>query len=464
MFWFQKDKYKKKITSKFKNSSSKNIKNIPKAFILTGAISADSVFNCFYHLSKIDPSLINTIDRLHFKNEGSLSEIINYTKNNITNDGLQDYELNKYKGYLGEEKHIQYLQEQGLNVEIPQSPTQEGYDLIIDDKYINVKITENNSYLNDHLENYPDIPIHTGDSIFNDDKVEIFSHLGNEELLETASLGFENIEAFGESFFCLPFFTTTISALKNSKKIRLGDKSTAEGLRNIAIDTATTSLCIGFGAAIGTTIIPVPGIGTIFGGILGGFFAKKTNDKIKKYIYDINALKKEYENNIDNLKKNILKFKKNIENILEKIKKNRKNNSRKKHINHIHFKKLENQQDLIKPRNRFTCILKKIFPSKKEIFLKWAIEKNKKDEYLLKKEEKIINLDIENFEFLNKKLAQAKKDEDFLNLTNGLIKKINYLKLWLAKTEKEQLEQLKNQYNLAYESAKKLLKQLKKYC
>jgi len=69
--------------------------------------------------------------------------------------------IHKYKGYTGEETAYDHLRSAGHDVEPAMSPTQEGHDALIDGDRYNVKITDDPSYIADHLHHHPDIEVLT---------------------------------------------------------------------------------------------------------------------------------------------------------------------------------------------------------------------------------------------------------------------------------------------------------------
>jgi hypothetical protein len=134
--------------------------------LLVGTAVGVTVFDVLYNTSKMDVFALAGMNHLHHSQEfSSFSDLSEFMKENIINspEGTQAWRdmVHKYKGYTGEEAVFDKLEAEGHDVQIPESGTQEGYDMILDGTPMNIKITDNPSYIQEHLDKYPDIPVYT---------------------------------------------------------------------------------------------------------------------------------------------------------------------------------------------------------------------------------------------------------------------------------------------------------------
>lgn len=273
-------KHKKTLFKKFKKSDLKKLKISPilkKKLLFTGAIFTDSLFDYFYNFSKIDPNMVDAIKRVHHGHGlDNMSDVIGWTQHNLLQDGIQDHEVNKYKGYLGEERHADYLRKQGHEVEMPDTSNQEGWDMKLDGQEINVKVTNNKSYINKHLEDHPNIPVHTGEELDLGDNVEGFDHLSNASLENATENSLDAIGDIG-GVSNIPLITMGLSSFRNFKNKH---KNMSEKIGHTVVDTGSVWVGFSAGGAIGTAILP--GIGTVVCGAVGAMITKKGGNFYKK--------------------------------------------------------------------------------------------------------------------------------------------------------------------------------------
>ncbi len=342
------------LNKTLKKTDPKKVKNLSlnlkKTLFFSGALGADSLFNYLYQLSKIDSNFLDAIKSVHgnSQNLDSSLDVINYVKTDIIHDGLQLHEVHKYKGYVGEKAHFDYLRAEGHEVEVPDTPNQEGYDAIVDGEKVNIKVSDSEDYIQNHLDENLDIPVHTGSELDQIDNVVGFDHLSNTTIESATEAGFEDIDSFGKTG--IPFITIGLSGYRNFKKVKNGDKDALTGLEHTATDVVGL---IG-GLAIGKAVIPIPIVGAVIGGLVG----KKIGDLFKGRHF------RKADNEFKNLCISMAnKFPKRVESISNKA--YEINKSRKSKI-----KKQADQNILIQFFN----------PNLKTTFIKLATKQNDKEE------------------------------------------------------------------------------------
>ena len=274
---------------------------VAKDFGLTeGVATGVSVFDVLYHTSRMNPFALAGINHLHHaQNFDSLGDLIAFMKLNIIHSepgqaAWRDM-VHKYKGYTGEEMGINHLQHSGHTVQVPESGTQAGHDVIAHgsafDGPVNIKVTDSPAYIAHHLSQYPNIPVLTNNemsSAFSDNpNVTIDPHLSSQECFHTTSNTLGGISDLGSFMDHIPLITLTISSIRNVSGVVAGRKSLADGLEHTLEDTAA----VGFGSyagghaglALGLALAPatggasaiiIPVATTLIGSVIGIFTGK----------------------------------------------------------------------------------------------------------------------------------------------------------------------------------------------
>lgn len=256
-----------------------------------------STFDVLYNMSRIDPHCLLGVEHLHHaQNFANLGELMRFLQGSIMpghldGDAWRDM-IHKYKGYTGEESALDHLQSAGHHVERVVSPTQQGYDAVIDGDRYNVKITDDPSYISDHLHNHPDIDVLTNTEMttaFADNPhVHIDSALSARQAFHSTGETFDGIHDIGGLFHHIPVITLLLSGARNARSVAAKRKTLVDAAEHTAVDTVTKGLG-GFGGAkigllIGLALAPVTGglsavaatAGCTLLGSVGGVFAGKS--------------------------------------------------------------------------------------------------------------------------------------------------------------------------------------------
>lgn len=256
-----------------------------------------STFDVLYNMSRIDPHCLLGVEHLHhaqnFENLGELMRFLqgSIMPGNLDGGAWRDM-IHKYKGYTGEEIAFDHLQTAGHHVERAVSPTQQGYDAVIDGDRYNIKITDDPSYIADHLHQHPDIDVLTNTEMAGafagDPHVHIDSALSAQQAFHSTAETFDGIHDIGGLFHHIPVITLLLSGARNARSVAANRKTVADAAAHTAVDTASVGIG-GFGGAklgllIGLALAPVTGglsaiaatAGCTLLGSVGGVFAGKS--------------------------------------------------------------------------------------------------------------------------------------------------------------------------------------------
>jgi len=266
------------------------------------------LFDVLYNTSLMDPSCLEGMNHLHHaQNFKSLGELRNFFKENIitSSEGSSEWGrmVHKYKGYTGEQQAKSILEESGCVVEMAPSGTEEGYDMIVQGDIVsgpvNVKITNNDQYIRNFLDDNPGIKVVTNEEMaehFSDNSdVIALEGLSEVDAYERTSETIGGINDLGSCIHRIPYITLGISSVKNISGVVKGRKSMGDALEHIVEDTAGVGLGSLVGGKVGlsvglalapvtggTSAIIIPAATTLVGTMMGVLKGKQLFGWIKK--------------------------------------------------------------------------------------------------------------------------------------------------------------------------------------
>lgn len=247
---------------------------------------------------------------------------------------LTDKGIDKLTGHVGEAVVADHLEKAGFNVIWPESSTQVGWDLQIDNQFFNVKIISDAASLTAHFDKYPDIAavlpadaanipdnaIHfdhiTGQGLDAFQEVLAGDHLDHlvfvdnnlfqvdihDQVQSASELALGGDDAFGGH---IPWVTLALSGFREISFLCDGKTDFGSALMNLSLDVTGTGVG-GFagakaGAIAGSFGGPVGAvIGGIIGGLCGALLGRSVTNSIKRADFE-NACKK-YTEAADTLK------------------------------------------------------------------------------------------------------------------------------------------------------------------
>lgn len=225
-----------------------------------GAFAGLTIGDFLYDYLRIDPLVIEGID---FARAADLSNPLLFAEFASKQAGLmaigEGDSISRLHGYVAERMVAQHMSAAGHDVSFPAYSNQEGWDLLIDGQPFQVKCTESASYIMEHLEKYPDIPV-----IVNNEHAEEFSDVPGVyvepglSVTEVRSMTETGIEDGAElADFELPWIALAVSTAVELRALCTNRLGFSHAGINILTDTA--------GRVTGGTI------GASAGSILGSF-------------------------------------------------------------------------------------------------------------------------------------------------------------------------------------------------
>lgn len=257
-----------------------------------GAAATLTIGDLLFDVSRIDPRVLEATD---FARTADLSNIFEYSffADRVSGRAEDAYRgsVSNQQGYVAERIAAQQQQSMGKEVEIPEDPNQEGYDLLINGQKFQVKCHEDSDAVREHLEEHPDIPVLVNQELAG----EIGHHpdvypvpgLEYDKVVETTE---SSLEAGDEMLdFEVPLIAVAVASGKNLKAIFEGKTDVSGALTNVAFEvggrTAGGLAGAQAMAAAGLVLGPAGGvIGGLVGAVLGAREGKELARVVRRQI------------------------------------------------------------------------------------------------------------------------------------------------------------------------------------
>ncbi|SEM30604.1 hypothetical protein SAMN04488008_11454 [Maribacter orientalis] len=300
------------------DSSKEYMSNLYKQYVkrkeksLIDAVAATAVIGGVVYSDNIDLDVIDTQMREAFE--------LAFPGKSI--DSLSDFNTEQLGGIVSawKGKYFEVLVRDKLNAgewvgdihlepgqvaSLAESPTQEGWDLVISNldgtiaQELQLKATESLGYVKEAIEKYPDIDVMTTDEVstgidgifssgINESDIEASIMAPLEDLLDSP------LEEIAETI--LPGLPFLIIATREGRNIFVGKQSFAQGIEKTLEDSAKTGASLGVGALF-SYFNPVLGIAATFATRYGMSQAEKSKQVISLFHREnenIRPLLKEY--------------------------------------------------------------------------------------------------------------------------------------------------------------------------
>lgn len=125
----------------------------------TSSFAALSLGDLIYDRASIDPQALDAFDFAHPVNLGDVHELAVWS-HNVLAEPSWTYEgnINRLQGYVFERMAAVSLRQSGAVVEFPDSPTEPGWDFLVNGEQVQAKCGLSPQLVSEHLARYPDIP------------------------------------------------------------------------------------------------------------------------------------------------------------------------------------------------------------------------------------------------------------------------------------------------------------------
>ncbi len=261
----------------------KDQSKIEDSLLQAGIISTFSLWN----YSQIQPEVLHA---LGFSSAGQPTNFFDLRDKAST---LSDGALIRLSGYVAEQQVAEHLKAQGHHVVFPETSNQMGYDLLVDGYPMQVKCTTSESYIQQHLNSHPDIPI-----IINSEMAEYFKDHPNviidydlsHDTVQTVLVdSVEHLDQFGsiqESALSL-FLALFVSSKHHYYLYEHGGYDAKDAALHIIVETSAKVSGVLAGKTIGFWVGAAAGpigaiVGATAGSFLGNVYASAQADQLLK--------------------------------------------------------------------------------------------------------------------------------------------------------------------------------------
>ena len=220
------------IPSKLEKAGLKNLAGMPA---IAAAITVGDVI---YHCSKMDPDVLDALEMRAEGHPDSIWEVHEYVSQHIDNGATVAGMTNYWQGVTGELIVADKLQEAGHSVVFAESPTQAGYDLVVDGEIVQVK-TSGIEAVSEHFHNYPDIPVVAAEQFGEaSGNVAVMDGLDAADVHESAANTLDAADNLSTWTHYIPVITLSLSSYRNFKKVWNKDASAGDAALFVVQDTA----------------------------------------------------------------------------------------------------------------------------------------------------------------------------------------------------------------------------------
>ncbi|MCB9528937.1 MAG: hypothetical protein H6701_11205 [Myxococcales bacterium] len=252
----------------------RSLRNLRWRSDVAASVAAATALDLSIALVRIDPQLLDAIDRAHGANAFESFTTLQQHVSAVMSRGEDAFAglVSQYKGSLTELLAADHLTAAGHAVELADLPNQPGWDAIVDGAPIQIKGGLDDQAITDALAEHPDIPVFTVSEhadAFGDASVTALP-LSGQEIAETTEVSLDAIDGVGDLLPELPLVTTAIELMRNVDACSRGEI----GVGGVVARTAITTTGAGVGAWIGGMVIPIPVLGSAIGAMVGRFIAR----------------------------------------------------------------------------------------------------------------------------------------------------------------------------------------------
>ena len=243
----------------------------------TVAAGMVSTGHALFHLSQIDPSVLEAVDRIYEPEHlNSFRELVAHLElKHTAGEAAWHGSINSYKGALGETLIAEQLRVEGHHVELVTDTSNPGFDAWVDGQPTQLKAGLSPNSILEHRAEYPNIPVvtvaeHT-DTFLGDPMVDCLHNISGRVIEDTTSDTLESTVGIDDFVKGVPLVTLVVSAFRNFRPVVAGHADIPTAAKNTLADTAGVGIGGAAGAKIGAVIgMGLGPVGAFFGAAIGG--------------------------------------------------------------------------------------------------------------------------------------------------------------------------------------------------
>lgn len=262
----------------------------------TSAFAEISFGELIYDRVNIDPQALEAFDFAHRANIDDVHGLAVWS-HHILSEPTWTYEgnINRLQGYVFERMAAMSLRQSGAMVQFPDSPTEPGWDLLVNGERVQAKCGLSPHLVSEHLARYPDIPR----VVVNEELASHFSD--NAQIMPIHGVTQEVVRSTTEDSLGhaadmldlhLASVVPAISLVRNAYHLWRGNTDWSALAGNIATDAAGRYTGAGAGKVVGTGAVMMLGLSgwpaillPVFTTITGYRGGRALSDAIKREVF-----------------------------------------------------------------------------------------------------------------------------------------------------------------------------------
>ena len=167
--------------------------------------------------------------------------------------------IERIKGYVGEQTVAEQLAQQGFVVSMPESPTQEGYDIFIDGDAFQIKTTLSEAYISSALAANPDIPVIVPEelaasALASTPNIHFVPGFRFDEVSAITTDNLDELASLADVFGHIPIITSLIIGRKEFLAVQNRGKAVSAAVADTALGVAGSTIGSAAGGAVGLTV------------------------------------------------------------------------------------------------------------------------------------------------------------------------------------------------------------------
>ena len=269
-------------------------------------VAAVSVGDLLYSLAAIDPDVVAAAD---FSSSGEIEDSFDFAVNLLGRmddqwGGRESFDglVESQKGYLMEQLAATKLAADGHVVEVPDTPNQPGWDMIVDGQPFQVKCLTDWRGLEDHFKTYPDIPVLVNSDLIGeyekwpaDWKDNVFFLEGHTNELLSRVTERSYLEARDVADNDVPEIALAYVAARQVWKLKTGEVTASQAASHLLIEGSARFGLAVTGGIVGTSIglLVLGPAGALVGGALAPIIAQAGAGRLAAWLREVGGLQSE---------------------------------------------------------------------------------------------------------------------------------------------------------------------------
>lgn len=250
-------------------------------------------YDAVHALTMMDDRILEAMDFSSKLDLSTFNRLSDYVHDHFFADEAASIagNIERLQGYTAEQIVAAHLAAQGHVVEFPDTPDQEGWDLLVDGHPMQVKCVMDPDLIREHLERFPDIPVmvnaEMGQYFADNSRVIVDKDLLHSQVAEHVHNTIHGVHALDSMHFHVPLVTMALSTVREGVRIFEGRTDIFEAAGNVFVDVA----CVGgggwlggkVGLALGGAVLGPVGaaIGGILGAVAGAILGRKVANSVR---------------------------------------------------------------------------------------------------------------------------------------------------------------------------------------